>query len=322
MSRLRQKKNTGFTLVELLVVIAIIGILVALLLPAVQKAREAAQRAQCVNNMRNIGLAVLNYESARRSLPQGRPGCDKYSGDPCTTQPLDERSGASAFIAILPYMEEQALYELFDMDGSDSGSKGVWMCGPCPKGNTVDRQIAMNARPQSYVCPTAGTPEFSSAKPSYAGSDYPPATGDYAFCAGHNGPALWAEHVLRAKHENTGAFLYKTIVKLKKLKDGTSKSFFLGETIEGHLPRTTNRWTYFFRHADSMRTTEQPLNNTETFDVNGFTLTGSFASKHTGGGNFCYGDAHVEFINDDVDEDIYVGLGTIASGEFDPVNIP
>src|SRR5262245_24492684 len=99
------RPRRAFTLVELLVVIAIIGILVALLLPAVQAAREAARRSQCVNNQKQQGVAFLNYESARKKFPPGRLGCDglssSNSSDPCNTCmefPQPKRSqGPSAF---------------------------------------------------------------------------------------------------------------------------------------------------------------------------------------------------------------------------------
>ncbi|MEM7314319.1 MAG: DUF1559 domain-containing protein, partial [Planctomycetota bacterium] len=117
-----RKKLAGFTLVELLVVIAIIGILVALLLPAVQQAREAARRIQCTNNLKQIGLAIANYESAQKKLPPGRPGCDASNSILCRYQPRDEKMGASGFVYMLPYLEEAALQEQYELAGT-----GIWM---------------------------------------------------------------------------------------------------------------------------------------------------------------------------------------------------
>src|SRR5690242_7162307 len=102
----------GFTLVELLVVIAIIGVLVALLLPAVQAAREAARRSSCTNNLKQLGLAIVNYESAKKVFPAGRHGCDlaynpssgKKNTCGCSTDGTKE-DGASAFVEMLPFME-------------------------------------------------------------------------------------------------------------------------------------------------------------------------------------------------------------------------
>jgi prepilin-type N-terminal cleavage/methylation domain-containing protein len=103
----------GFTLVELLVVIAIIGILVALLLPAIQAAREAARRAQCQSNIKNVALAVLNYESAKKVLPVG------MSFNPALRDAISyglRRYGPNWIIEILPYLEEQALYDKFELN--------------------------------------------------------------------------------------------------------------------------------------------------------------------------------------------------------------
>ena len=117
---------------ELLVVIAIIGILVALLLPAIQAAREAARRSQCVNNEKQIGVALLNYESTRKKFPAGRHGCDdsvqpQYAG--CEAVPTIEPSEMSTFVKILPFLEEQALYDrLTKVDSSTFKSpyKIIW----------------------------------------------------------------------------------------------------------------------------------------------------------------------------------------------------
>jgi prepilin-type N-terminal cleavage/methylation domain-containing protein len=104
-------KRAAFTLVELLVVIAIIGILVALLLPAIQAAREAARRAQCQSNIKNVSLAVLNYESSRKQLPEGMT-FDPNSTATIQTMPV---YGPNWIIKILPLLEDQALADAFDL---------------------------------------------------------------------------------------------------------------------------------------------------------------------------------------------------------------
>ena len=105
MCKNRRRSLDAFTLVELLVVIAIIGVLIALLLPAIQAAREAARRTQCSNNLRQLGLAVLNYESSNGNLPAG----GVTEGPCCGT-----KSGINWAISILPFMEHQTLYDRYD----------------------------------------------------------------------------------------------------------------------------------------------------------------------------------------------------------------
>src|SRR6476620_1201672 len=109
------KSRRGFTLVELLVVIAIIGVLVALLLPAIQAAREAARRSQCGNNMRQLSLAVLNYESSRKELPPA--GIAQVLKDPKFGVDIFNPLGGMRFswiVEVLPFMEEQSLFDKFD----------------------------------------------------------------------------------------------------------------------------------------------------------------------------------------------------------------
>ena len=112
-----EQRSRGFTLVELLVVIAIIGVLVALLLPAIQAAREAARRSQCQNNIRNLALGVLNYESSRKDLPPSNQMARQAGGRSGPTRVLVENSGPqhSFLVQILPFIEQQPLYDQFDL---------------------------------------------------------------------------------------------------------------------------------------------------------------------------------------------------------------
>ncbi|MCA9185417.1 MAG: DUF1559 domain-containing protein [Pirellulaceae bacterium] len=127
---------TGFTLIELLVVIAIIGVLVALLLPAVNAARESARRTQCSNNIRQVGLAIINYESATRFLP--------HSGQGLTDDvpPKTEFNPQSTFALILPYLEEGTTYALIDQKVPYNATES-------------NKQLAKTVVP-SFICPTNG----------------------------------------------------------------------------------------------------------------------------------------------------------------------
>jgi prepilin-type N-terminal cleavage/methylation domain-containing protein/prepilin-type processing-associated H-X9-DG protein len=132
----------GFTLVELLVVIAIIGILVALLLPAVQAAREAARRSACVNNMKNLGLAVLNHHDVSRHFPvsMGMPGEDWV-----LPKMNNVRTGVGWMINVLPQMEEQSLYDQFRTAGVFEGNFATW--NQCASQNSLEAPPAGGSIP-------------------------------------------------------------------------------------------------------------------------------------------------------------------------------
>lgn len=302
----------AFTLVELLVVIAIIAILVSLLLPAVNAAREAARRTQCINNLKQIGLAAVNYESAYRHFPPGRPGCDSSSDPECVAQPNEEKTGVSGFVLMAPFMEEQALYDQLDIDGV-----GIWWSSISGVSDWHPPQVeaALATRPAVMVCPSSeGTTKPFSERPNYDNWDLKPATGNYALCSGHRGPWPFGLNACKMKLHNSGMFLYKNVVKAKHVKDGLSKTFACGETKESHTTECHNVWTHFRRYTDSTRVTSLAINTLCGFpplDMNGEDVNGAFGSEHVGGGNFVYVDGHVDFIPDEIDLELYQNISMI-----------
>ncbi len=312
----------GFTLVELLVVIAIIGVLVALLLPAVQAAREASRRMSCANNLKQIGLADLNFESTKGHIVPARLGPDSTSSrEMRALTTAVQRSGASGFVMILPYIELAALYDQLDIYENDSIWPAASFRTPGVNWRTPQRSQAMATSVAAYLCPSEGgerhIEDESFGTPA-------PAIGSYAFVAGHRGTkggSLYTPvNACMTKHHNTGPHLYRTVVKLKQIEDGTSNTISVGEVIEpsiGTINGATshNIWTYVLRYLDSLRTTAVPINTppwVDTTDIEGDIVNGAFASRHPGGAQFVYVDGHVDFMQEDTDLDLYQNLSTIA----------
>jgi len=332
------QRASGFTLVELLVVIAIIGVLVALLLPAIQAAREAARRSQCVNNEKQIALALINYESAQGKLPAGRHGCDgsltpEVPG--CEENPTVKRSAMSAFVKILPYIEQQALHDILDLsdqdtiiwainEGSDDDSYS-----PFEDWASYEVQKALNTRPETYVCPSADSDPVSQWQ-LYNDWDFRPATGDYSLCMGHRGPT-WDRDFLAVKTDNSGLFFYIREIQLRQIEDGTSNTFFGGEVIESGGIDSTNIWSRSERHLDGMRTADNPINTLPGLGIThrkrvqadgAYFANGAFASRHPGGANFMFADGRIEFISENIDLETYSAYATRSSQEINDEYAP
>ncbi len=313
----------------MLVVIAIIGILVALLLPAIQAARESARRMSCSNNLKQDGVAIQNYHNVHKEFPPARPGPDGTDSREFENfaQPRGPRtgggkgylmSGASGFVLLLPFLEEQALYDEFDIKNGE----GIWLSNEANANwRTPRKEKAIGTRPGFVVCPSNQTlPQTEIDKYQPGGSDnwsIVPATGTYAFCAGHRGVNRWACRPCFMKYHNSGVHLYYTPVSIKDVTDGTSKTFSVGETIEGHTRDSSNMWTYAERYLNSLRVTEVALNTPPRIEAqpcgeNPAVNNGAFASNHPSGAQFVFADGHVEFISDGIDLDTYQNFSTIA----------
>jgi prepilin-type N-terminal cleavage/methylation domain-containing protein len=249
MAGIRGRRRSGFTLVELLVVIAIIGVLVALLLPAVQAAREAARRMQCANNMKNIGLALINYADTKGSLPaatQFRPG-----------KPFPEPAngpGGTWVLEILPFMEQQALYARFDRKRACNDpvnfpvlgtSLPMLICpsdGDAPQGGVYEAGIKIDG---GGINPN--TPQMGLWYPVSSGPTHFDAC---AFCGGTRpnmccqGESFGSRPVTLANDpvgpigtlpSFAGLFgRYEKGIKLREIADGTTNVIMAGEIISGH----------------------------------------------------------------------------------------
>lgn len=315
-------RRTAFTLVELLVVIAIIGVMVGLLLPAVQAAREAARRMQCSNNVKQLGLAFHNYHDTFRNFPinfawRGRPGLG--GGGPAISD-----TGKSWLQMILPYIEQNNLFESIDF------SVGLREAGGIP-GNPIaiqQNRLAAATVIQTYLCPSDGLHDngLLNGRSDTAGNDRWAVT-NYKACAGSNwawGTFAWTNNlggrnggnsdglnagngVLCSNQNNTNP-----VTRMRDLTDGTSNTFITGEALP-HF----SRWNWWYNPNAATATCAIPLNRALRIprNIGNWPNNFSFDSRHPGGGNFGLGDGGVRFVSDSVDTMIYRGYATISSGE-------
>lgn len=238
-ARTKNRHRVGFTLVELLVVIAIIGILIALLLPAVQSAREAARRAQCINTLKQLGIAASNYCSAKGTFPPGRMlpdfvlnGRAKASYSNYDSPPPDKSGIVSAFVWMLPFMEEKAIYDLIDTTQmktimSSGGSVG----GPPPAAYINPNYPALAQAAGIFICPsdpnTGAIISENNYRYNFGGST--PYAG--AVSLGNTS----TQTTITSVSMGNGAFTIGKGLGSKEFSDGLSKTAFFSERTKGTL---------------------------------------------------------------------------------------
>lgn len=306
-----QPKRIAFTLIELLVVIAILAILIGLLLPAVQKVREAASRTQCVNNLHQIGLALHNYHDTARSLPPGYLATGPYVDGGNDTTP-----GWGWATYLLPYLEEGNL------------SNQLILSQPVPNFTGIQTMLKL------YLCPSDIYPGAPFALSNSLGATVAVAAPcSYAACCG-------GDESDTAALMGKGVFYRNSQTRLTDITDGTSQTILIGDracanalgiwagAINGGImrrgPLNVNPGTSTEK-APCLVLAHCHLNNTAGDPDGGLD---DFGSKHIGGANFLFGDGSVHFIRsiprDNPDGSYSQGslilqaLGTRANGEVIP----
>ncbi len=304
--RLRHRSR-AFTLVELLVVIAIIGTLVGLLLPAVQYAREAARRASCQNNLKQISLALLNYESAHRKLPPGY--LHKFGPAGSTFEANHMGFGWGAMI--LPQLEQKNAYQQFDF------SKPAW---------DARNLIARENHLEVFLCPTDpySANSFVIRQDASGAEQDRYAAGSFAACWG---PSTEAVNLDDTPLMSGGTFFRNSRTRLADISDGLSNTLAVGERTNGPIPlsRTTAGGHTFFETAWASAAREL----TELGDDHGHMVLfetqfrpneidaddKGLSAPHIGVAQFALCDGSVHPISSNIDADVYNALGTKSGAE-------
>jgi prepilin-type N-terminal cleavage/methylation domain-containing protein/prepilin-type processing-associated H-X9-DG protein len=323
----------GFTLIELLVVIAIIAVLISLLLPAVQSAREAARRAQCTNNLKQIGLAMHNYESANGTLPPGMKGC----------------CWGTWLVFILPYIEQQAMYNAWNSSGNDRmypGPGDLWF-----RYWGVANTTVTFTRISAYYCPSDPNNTNLIGPPCPTSQNYVVNFGNTIVqqppiyqVAGVNWPFLGAPFTDIGSPDpditigtQQGKVLGTT--PFSGITDGLSNTMLTSEILvgQGWDLRGFSWWAYssMFTGWNTPNSSQpdvlqsgcgsQPpnlpcLSATGTFTSNGQVYQGLGMtlhprSKHPGGVNVGFGDGSVKFIKNSINPFIFRALSSSKGGE-------
>ena len=308
-------RRTGFTLVELLVVIAIIGILIALLLPAIQAARETARRSQCMNNLKTVGLAMLNYEYHNKKFPFM-----------CGYTILPNAPTAQA--SVLPYMEHMSLFKQFNF------KKPI---------TDATNRAAVTTPVSAFICPTdpqASKPILPNRlqpynAPSCHGLWYAPCMGPLhdrlpglpgcIYCPETNLPPLdkyCCQGSDLALYSTTfpGMFARRpTSTLVREVRDGLSHTILVGETLPAH-----SIFNGAYNQNMPGSCTHIPLNtmisddgmdSVGTSGIAKWQHTMGYKSQHPGGAQFAFGDGSVSFLVDVIDYRLFNALGTKAGGE-------
>ena len=303
------KRKNGFTLVELLVVIAIIGVLVSLLLPAVQSAREAARRIKCSSNLKQVGVALLNFEGQNGALPMGTPFTN--------TSPAN-RLGLTWVGAILPFMEQTALFDLYDNQhflNEAQNEKFVQTPIPtmiCPSDSETESPIVEQRYNATSTNPVKSFGLWYSASIGPTHMDAAP------FCPLPN-PSYCNQGnnfgSLNPVDNSVGAFgRYPRGRKLNEFTDGLSNTLFVGETIPAHC-------NYSCAHCINfpLTGTSIPINTFEKLSEssnNAYYRTCGIKSCHISGVNILMGDGTVHFLDETIDYETYNYLGTRNGAEM------
>ena len=347
----RLQGRGGFTLIELLVVIAIIGLLIALLLPAIQAARESARRIQCANNLKQLGLAIHNYEGAHTVLPPGYASDSHRTPPPPLRNPQtwDAPPGWGWGAYLLPYLEQSNITASVQLD------QPLW---------SPEYQTVISTTIETFLCPTvsaerlpfivtdpSGNPLVIDGRQVEIGRSHYVASHGQESCWGECGAAdsalvftnIYTGETSRVAHAGDvakiadGPFYRNSQIRFREVTDGLSSTIFLGE----HSSKLSDKtWVGVLPGALTLPKFHSPANGDDAaatlvlvhggpsggeLDIAGTPIihpinfptfhVGQMYSEHPGGGNVGFGDASVQFVSEDIDLYLWAELSSINEGD-------
>lgn len=321
------ERRRAFTLVELLVVIAIIGILIALLLPAVQAAREAARRSQCLNNLKQIGIALHNYHDIHKCFPPGYQGDPRNNPSGCGT--VDCPGTATTGLGwgwatfILPFQEQKSLYDELWV------TRGQVVCST-PTGTQLalatsggrDQSALQKTILSAYICPSATDPDLNYGRDYANNSEY--GKSNYKGVCGVDWSGI---------NTSTGyAAIFRNIyvhgcARMRDVRDGTTNSLAVGEAFNNRVRQASPDtpinpsfaaywgaiWIGIAPDTRAAGCVGRLAPAGSSYAVNGGSIN-AFGSVHPGGAQFCLADGSCRFISENADQDTISALGVINDG--------
>jgi len=299
------RKLRGFTLVELLVVIAIIGVLVALLLPAVQSAREAARRTQCANNLKQMGIGLHNYHDTFQKLPFG----------------WSDR-GAGWTTMLLPYIEQQNLWSTLKFNESDNWDSA-----------NTDNQRACGTFINTFRCPSMGVVPRHVDNQSIPGRVPTSYRGVASSTADSDDTSTSVKKRSLEMLDMEGLFFCCSHVRLAEITDGSSNTLMIGESRWETFTQDGNQMDFWYigspqvdpcncrtgegatEQSEFCGSTGVPFNARAIPSTTGYVKELSFTSLHPNGAQFCLADGSVRFVTFSINQPTYQALGSRNGGE-------